>query len=176
MKVALYARVSKDEPEGSERFQDVNTQLEDLRKWAASMGYEVHREYIDHGKGDDATRPGLLAMDRDGHQRKFEKILVWRMDRFTREKPFVALGRIQRLRDRRIGVVSMNEPGIDTSVESQTADLVLFVLLWQAAGEKESISMRTKAGIRQKRALGQWKGGRPRKKGGPSDGNEKRGR
>jgi DNA invertase Pin-like site-specific DNA recombinase len=36
-------------------------------------------------------------------------------------------------------------------------------MTWVAGEERRKISERTKAGIAQRRAIGQWKGGRPRK-------------
>ncbi|KKL91780.1 hypothetical protein LCGC14_1891350, partial [marine sediment metagenome] len=42
--------------------------------------------------------------------------------------------------------------------------IILAIMSWMAAEERKKISDRTKAGIARRRAIGQWKGGRPKKK------------
>ena len=47
MKVALYARVSKDEDEKDSRFQDPEYQLQAMREFSKFKGFEVVAEYVD---------------------------------------------------------------------------------------------------------------------------------
>ena len=54
---------------------------------------------------------------------------------------------------------------IDTR-EGGTQELIMVILMWLAQEERNKISRRTKAGIKRKKDLGTWKGGRPKKKGG----------
>lgn len=162
MKVALYARVSLDEGKDDRRYQEPENQLEPLRRWAESQGWPVTEEYIDRGSGADPNRPAFKRMLSDGMQLKFSSILVWRWDRFSREPMWVAVGRVQRLRERGVGIKSLNEPWLDTGKENPMGDLVHSIMAWAAAEERRKISDRTKAGIARRRAIGQWKGGRPR--------------
>ena len=75
----------------------------------------------------------------------------------------IAIGRIQKLKERTIGVKSLTENWFNTADDNPMSELVMAIMSWAAAEERRKISERTKAGIQQKRNLGQWKGGRPKK-------------
>jgi site-specific DNA recombinase len=138
------------------------------------QGYELNGEYTDRGSGADANRPEFKRLIGDAMQRKFQVILVWKLDRLSRETMSVLVSRVQTLKNRGIAIKSFTESWLDTSQDNPMGELVLAVMGWAAAEERRKISERTKAGIRQRRAIGQWKGGRPtgskdrkpRKKGG----------
>lgn len=170
MKVALYCRVSLDETNKDDRrYQEPENQLIPLRDWCRSMGWTIITEYIDRGSGADPNRPQFKQMLQDAMMLRFQNILVWKWDRFTREPMFTAVGRIQRLRERGIGIKSLTETWLDTSKENPIGDVILSIMLWAGSEERRKISERTKAGIQRRRNIGQWKGGRPRKeKGGAS--------
>lgn len=164
MKVALYARASMDETNKEDRrYQEPENQLVPLRDWAKSMGWEIVAEYIDRGSGADPNRPDFKRMLQDAMMLRFKVILVWKWDRFSREPMFTAVGRIQKLRERGIGIKSMTETWLDTGQDNPIGDVILSIMLWAAAEERRKISERTKAGIQRRRNIGQWKGGRPKK-------------
>jgi DNA invertase Pin-like site-specific DNA recombinase len=168
LKVALYARVSLEEGNKDDRrYQEPENQLEPLREWARRIGADIVEEYVDRGSGADPNRPRFRQMLQDAMMMRFTVILVWKFDRFTREPLFVAVGRIQKLRDRGIGLKSFTEEWLDTAKENPMGDVILSMMAWAAANERQKISERTKAGIARRRNIGQWRGGRP-KKGGPS--------
>ncbi len=52
-RVAIYARVSTDETR-----QDPETQLRQLREYAANREFEIVGEYIDYASGRNAERTG----------------------------------------------------------------------------------------------------------------------
>jgi len=164
MKVALYARVSLDENKEDKRFQDPENQLVPLRDWAERMGWEVFGEYVDRASGADPNRLEFRDMINDAMMIRFKTILVWKLDRFSRESMSQVVGRIQKLRERRVGIRSLTEEWLDTSVENPMSDLILAFMAWAAAEERRKISERTKAGIQKLRNIGQWRGGRPKKK------------
>jgi DNA invertase Pin-like site-specific DNA recombinase len=163
MKVALYARVSLDEGKEDRRYQEPENQLVPLREWAASRGWEVFGEFVDRGSGADPNRPEFRRMMQAAMMRQFTCIVVWRLDRFSRETMSQVVGRIQKLRERGVGIMSYMETWLDTEDKNPIGEVVLAVMAWAAAEERRKISDRTKAGIAQRRAIGQWKGGRPRK-------------
>lgn len=168
MKVALYARVSMEEMDkDSRRYQDPENQLMPLRDWAKLQGWEIVKEYVDRGSGADPARKELRHMIQDAMMLRFNTILVWRLDRFSREPMSVVVSRIQELRRRGVAMKSLQESWFDTSVDNPMSELILAVMSWAAAEERRKISERTKAGIARRRAIGQWKGGRPRKRGVP---------
>lgn len=164
MKVALYARVSLEEGDKNDRrYQEPENQLEPLRAWAKNQNWTVIREYVDRGSGADPNRPNFRQMLQDAMMFDFKCILVWKLDRFSREPMSIAIGRIQKLKERTIGVRSLTESWLNTSDDNPMSELVMAIMSWAASEERRKISERTKAGIQQKRNLGQWKGGRPKK-------------
>ena len=79
-RVALYARVST-----SNGHQDPEMQLRELREYAARRGWQVAGEYTDTGvSGCKESRPELNRLMTDAHRRRFDAILVWKIDRFGR--------------------------------------------------------------------------------------------
>lgn len=163
IRVAIYARVSKDEKFGDNRFQDPENQLVILRDYCSRMGFEVYKEYVDKWSGADPNRPSFKEMLNDAYRRWFDVIIVWKLDRFSREPMFVQMGYINNLKERGIGIISLTETWLDTRKENPTSELLLAIMTWVAGEERRKISERTKAGIAQRRAIGQWKGGRPKK-------------
>lgn len=164
MKVAIYARVSIDETNKDDRrYQEPENQLIPLREWAKTRGWEVFKEYVDRGSGADPNRPEFKRLLNDAMMMRFNCILVWRLDRFSRETMNQVVGRIYKLKERGVGIMSYHETWLDTTSESQVSELILAIMSWVAAEERRKISDRTKAGIKMRRAIGQWRGGRPKK-------------
>jgi DNA invertase Pin-like site-specific DNA recombinase len=80
MKAAIYARVST-----ADGRQDVENQLVELRRFSAPQGWEIDKEYIDHESGGRADRREFKKLLDDAAQRRFDLVLFWALDRFTRE-------------------------------------------------------------------------------------------
>ena len=74
------------------------------------------------------------------------------------------LSYINQLRKHNISLRSYTE-NIDTS-ETGTQELIMIILMWLSGEERNRISRRTKAGIELKKKKGEWRGGRPKLKGG----------
>jgi len=163
MKVAIYARVSMDEKdETKKQFQDPENQIKPLKEFCKAMDYEVVEVYIDKMSGANPARLNFRRLLNDAMQRKFNGIIVWKLDRFSREGVIPTMSYIKQLKERGIFLKSMTESWLDTSQEGIT-EIILAIMSWVAAEERKKISERTKAGIARRRAIGQWKGGRPRK-------------
>jgi DNA invertase Pin-like site-specific DNA recombinase len=165
VKVALYARVSMEETDdGSKRYQEPENQLQPLRQFAKAFEYEVVGEYVDRASGGDGNRPQFKQMFKDAFQMKFQGVIVWRIDRFSREGISSTLAYIEKLKTSRVWLKSMSESWLDTK-DANMSELILSILAWAASEERRKISERTKAGIKRLKAIGQWKGGRPKKGG-----------
>lgn len=160
-KVALYVRVSKDENKDDERFQNPENQITPLRKYAEAMGWEIIKEYIDQKTGTTANRPEFRRMFNDAKTGKFNGVLVWAIDRFSREGILETLAYVKQLRENQVWLKSYQESWFDT--KSETAELLLAVMAWAAKKERDRISARTIAGITQKKADGTYKGGKPKR-------------
>ena len=163
MKIALYARVSLDENADDKRYQEPDNQLQPLREFAKAIGAEVATEYVDRASGANPARPQFRQMMNDALSRQFSGIIVWKLDRFSREGIIPTMAYIKQLKERGIFLRSLTESWLDTQNEGIT-DVVLAIMSWAAAEERKKISERTKAGIARRRAIGQWKGGRPKTK------------
>ena len=80
MKTALYARVST-----TDKGQDPEVQLRELRAYAQARGFEVTGEYVDAGySGAKDRRPELDKLMDAARKRLIDCVLVWRLDRFGR--------------------------------------------------------------------------------------------
>src|SRR5215469_2853271 len=78
-RVALYARVS------TLNNQDPEMQLAELREYAARRGWHIVQEFVDEGvSGSKESRPALNRLMADACRRRFDGILVWKIDRFGR--------------------------------------------------------------------------------------------
>jgi len=162
-KICLYARVSLDEKdETKKQFQNPENQLRPLREFCKSMNYEIIKEYIDKASGSNPARPQFREMMHAAMLRKFSGIIVWKLDRFSREGVLPTLSYIKKLKDRGIWLKSMTESWADTSQEG-IAEILFAIMSWMASEERKKISERTKAGIKRLKAIGKWKGGRPKK-------------
>ena len=76
--VAIYARVSTDR-------QTTDSQLHQLRDFVRRAKWKVYREYIDTGySGKNTQRPAYTEMLSDARRRRFELLLVWKLDRLSR--------------------------------------------------------------------------------------------
>lgn len=153
MKVALYARVSKDEAASDGSLQDPENQLIPMRKFCEAMGFEVTKEFIDRASGGSANRPQFQAMLTEVRQKRFDMVLVWALDRFSREGMTSTLSYIKQLKTYKTGLKSLQESWLDTSQEG-VAELLLAIFSWVAAEEKRKISERTKAGLAKLKAQG----------------------
>lgn len=142
MKVAIYARVSKEE----EGMQDPENQLKPLREFCKVMAWEISAEFIDKASGGSANRPKFQKMLNRVKQRHFDLILVWALDRFSREGMINTLKYIQTLRNYKTGLRSLQETWLDTTNEG-VSELLLAFMSWVAQQERKRISERTKAGL-----------------------------
>jgi len=79
-RVGVCARVST-----SNGHQDPEMQLAELREYAGRRGWQITEEYVDHGvSGSKESRPALNRLMADACRRKFDVVLVWKVDRFGR--------------------------------------------------------------------------------------------
>jgi DNA invertase Pin-like site-specific DNA recombinase len=158
-KVALYARVSKDEASSTGQLQDPENQLQPMRKFCEAMEWDISKEFVDRASGGSANRPEFQSMLSEVRQRHFDIVLVWALDRFSREGMTNTLAYIKQLKEYKTGLKSLQESWLDTSQEG-VAELLLAIFSWVAKEEKRKISERTKAGLAKLKANG-VKLGRP---------------
>jgi putative DNA-invertase from lambdoid prophage Rac len=91
---AIFARVSKKDA------QDTENQLVQLRRWAAGRGFEVVAEYVlEESAYTGAQRRQLEQVIRDGRRGRFQVLLVWALDRLSREGAEAILALVRRLHE-----------------------------------------------------------------------------
>src|SRR6185295_3119103 len=81
---------------------------------AQTASETVHR-YEDHDSGSRPDRPQFQQMFRDGAARKFDVIVFWSLDRFTREGTLATLKYLELLEQHGIRWRSVTETCIDSA-------------------------------------------------------------
>ena len=151
-RVALYARVS------TLNGQDPEMQLSELREYASRRGWAITSEYIDQGvSGSKESRPQLNQLMADAHRRKFDAVLVWKIDRFGRSLKHL-VNALADLCAYGVAFVSFRD-NLDLSTPS--GRLMFQIIGAMAEFERSLIQERVKAGLRNARSKGK-KFGRPR--------------
>jgi len=150
--VALYARVS------THRDQNPEIQLHELRQYAERRSLEIVSEYVDHGiSGAKDSRPQLDRMMADAHRRRFDAIVVWKLDRFGRTLKHLVTA-IEDLAAYGVGFVSLRD---NLDLSTPQGRLLFHMIAAMAEFERELIRERVLAGIAHARAHGRPIG-RPR--------------
>jgi len=154
--VALYARVSTKDGR-----QDTENQLIALREYCAKQGWSVVEEYIDHETGGTSKRAHFQRMFADARARKFDLVLFWALDRFSREGVAATLNYLEKLTSCSVAWRSHTEEYLDSC--GIFRDAVLAILAVIAKQERVRRSERALAAIARLRRQGQSdKLGRPR--------------
>lgn len=155
IRCCLYARIST-----SDGRQDTENQLVQLREYAARQGYHVLHEYIDQASGKSSDRDAFRQLFDAASKRLFDRVVVWALDRFTREGVLETFEHIRRLTSYGVAFESYTEQHFRTT--GPAGELMLAVAAWIAMQERIRISDRTKAGLERARRSGKHCG-RPRK-------------
>lgn len=149
-RAALYARVSTTD-------QTTENQLLELRKYAEARGW-TSREYVDQAiSGTKERRPALDQLMTDAKRRRFDVLVVWRLDRLGRNLTHLVMT-IDELGALGIAFASLNE-GIDTGTPAGRLQLHLLAAI--AEFERSRIVERVRAGMARARKEGRRLGRRP---------------
>jgi DNA invertase Pin-like site-specific DNA recombinase len=92
-------------------------------------------------------------MLKNAKERKFDIILVWSLDRFSREGISNTLGYLEKLGNSGVALKSLQESWLDTSDQGM-GKLLIAIMSWVAQQERQRISERTKAGLIRAKADG----------------------
>ena len=141
---------------------DIPVQRKACREFAERMGWTIVYEEQENGvsgfKVSANDRDKIQLIKEYAEQGKFDILLVFMFDRLGRrddETPFV----VEWLINHGIQLWSVNEgeQRIDTHVDRLTN----YIRFWQADGESQKTSMRTKAALGQMVQEGRFRGGTP---------------
>ena len=162
MKAAIYARVSSNE-------QSMDNQLPVLEAWVKQRGYQVMQYYVENESawksGHQRELARLLYDCRNG-RRKFDVVLVWALDRLSREGATAILNLVNTFKAYGVKVISYHEPW--TEAPGEIGEILFAIAGWVARMESERRSERTKAGLIRVKAqgkhLGRPKGSKDKRK------------
>ena len=153
MKAAVYLRVSSSE-------QSMDNQFPALEAYAKNRSYEIVRVYEEE---DSAWKSGhqreLANLMVDARQGRFQVVLVWALDRLSREGALAILSLVHKLSIYGVKVLSYQESW--TEAPGELAELLYALSGWVARMESQRRSERTKAGLARVKARGKCLG-RPR--------------
>ena len=83
MKAVIYARYSSD----NQREESIEGQIRECTEYANHNGMTILRSYIDRAlSARTADRPEFQNMIRDSEKGLFDIVLVWKIDRFSRDR------------------------------------------------------------------------------------------
>lgn len=111
-KVAIYSRVSTEEQ--AKEGLSVDAQIEKCKSFCDARGWEIFKIYKDAGfSAGTLKRPALELLLRDANEKKFDIILVYKIDRFSRNlKDLITI--LEDLKTKKINFTSVTEQ-IDTT-------------------------------------------------------------
>jgi DNA invertase Pin-like site-specific DNA recombinase len=150
MKAAVYARVST-----VNGCQKPETQLFAIREYCQQRGWTVIEEFVDNGiSGAKESRPALNRLMADAKRRRFDVVVVWKLDRFGRSlrhlvnslAEFEALG---------VAFVSMTDSLDMTTPQGR---LMFGIISSMTEFERSLIRERVKAGMKAAKAKGHLPG------------------
>jgi len=134
---AIYVRVSTAD-------QNCGLQLQDLHGYAAQQGWHLADTYQDIMSGAKTSRPALDRLMADARAKKFDCLLVWKLDRFGRSL-VECLNNIQTLESHGVRFIAVTQ-GLDTDQRNPASRFLLHVLGAAAEFERALIRERTQAG------------------------------
>ena len=153
MKVAIYTRVSTTK-------QEYENQINALKEYCKSKGWTIHKEYAEVISGKESNRPEFKKMMLEAQQKKFDAILVWALDRFTREGTEKVFRYLSELKYAKVQFLSYTEPFLNTDNEFMR-DILFSIMGALAKQERIKMSERTKAGLEKARLKGIKLGKKP---------------
>ncbi len=155
MAVAIYTRVSTEE---QQQRQSIRTQIEFGERYCQLHGLTIHQIYADESISGTVPldrRPEGSQILQDARLKKFDQLLVFRLDRLGRDTR-LTLNAVADLEALGVRIRSMTEE-FDTA--TPTGRLMLTLLSGFATHEREVIRERCVAGTLRVAEAGVWLGG-----------------
>jgi DNA invertase Pin-like site-specific DNA recombinase len=151
MNAVLYCRYSSD----SQREESIEGQIRECKEFAAKNGITILSTYIDRAiSAKTDNRPQFQKMIADSHKHLFETILVWKLDRFARNRYDSARYK-NTLRKNGVKVISATERIADDS----TGILVESMLEGMAEYYSVDLAEKVVRGLTENALKGKYNGG-----------------
>lgn len=133
-----YARYSS----AGQRDVSIEQQLRDIRAFAEREGYHIIHEYADHAKSgfhNTAARADFLAMLAAAEKGMFDTIIVWKVDRFGRNREEAAIYKSQ-LRRAGVSVLYAMEPIPSGAAGVLTEGMLEAIAEWYSRNLSENVT------------------------------------
>ncbi len=149
MKIGIYTRVST-----LDKGQNTENQFIELREYCERQGWEIVKEYSDNVSGSKGRekRPQFDKMFDDARLKHFDALLVWSLDRLTREGVSPCFSYISKLDGYGVKFISFREEYLSTMGVWREALIAIMATL--ARQERLRISERVKSGLERVKAEG----------------------
>jgi DNA invertase Pin-like site-specific DNA recombinase len=148
-------------PESGPPTRTCGMQVRELRDYAARRGWEIADEYIDTGWGGArASRPELDRLMRDARQRRFDAVIVWKLDLWG-QSVADCVRSIQELVSLGVRFLAVTQ-NLDTDESNPMSRFPLHILGAFGELEREMIRERVRAGLCAAKANGKAVG-RPKR-------------
>jgi DNA invertase Pin-like site-specific DNA recombinase len=147
VRAAIYARVSTND-----KRQEVENQLPALREFIQREGWGLAVEYVDEQTGRTNDRPSFKQMFKDAAKGKFDVLVFWSLDRFSREGAARTILQLESLSEMGVKYRSLTEPYLNSL--GMWGDAIIAVLATIAKQESIRLGERTKAGLDRARKEG----------------------
>lgn len=155
MKVAAYIRVSTDR-------QTADNQLPAIKALCTARGWELVRVYAENESAWKAGHQAQWARAvYDAKHHHFEAIVVWALDRVSRQGAASILLTIKQLMMAGIRIISVQEPWTET--DSSFNEVLYAIIGWVANFESNHRSERIRAGLAARREHGGGRRGKDKK-------------
>ncbi len=147
---AVWFRVSTDH-------QEAENQAAGIEQFTSHHGYQVTRRFEiadsawNGGKSGGVYQAAIAEVLGAAHRGEFSVLVVWALDRITREGAEGALRLIRQLRERGCVLVSVQESWLNTSGAVQ--DILVAFAGWMAQQESARRSERIRAGLARRRDI-----------------------
>jgi len=154
-RIAIYCRVSTIEQ--AEEGYSIDEQERLLTEWCSKMDYIVTKCYSDRGISGKAinNRPALKELLKDAEEKKFDMVLVWKINRISRKLTHV-LEIAETLEMNNIAFKSYSEE-FDNSTPAGKMQFQMMALVGEF--ERGTIAQNVKMGMCAKAKSGEWCGG-----------------
>jgi DNA invertase Pin-like site-specific DNA recombinase len=146
MKVAIYTRVS-----GKSNRQDAANQSLQLIEYCQRQSWE-YVGYTDRMSGTKADRTAFQQLFEDARLKKFDLVLFWALDRFSREGVTETLNYLKVLDSYGVAWKSFTESYLDST--GMFREAVIAILAAVAKQEHARLSERVVAGLRRAKREG----------------------
>ena len=145
--VLIYTRVSKTE-------QEPKNQIRELKEFCLKQDWKIYQVLIEKKSGlkGKNKRTEFAKIFQLASERKFDILLVWSLDRFTREGTVKTINYLQELYNYGIAFRSFKEMHLDTT--GPYKEIIIALLSTIANMESVRRSERIKSGLERRKAQG----------------------